>query len=114
MRTGDDPDRARGGRPGWGPKRMRRALVTGGSGALGSAFCRHLASAGHEVVVHANSGLERAEAVAREIVSAGGSASAVHFDVTDTDATAAGIATILADGAIEILVNNAGVHDDAV
>jgi 3-oxoacyl-[acyl-carrier protein] reductase len=93
---------------------MKRALVTGGSGVLGGAICRCLARAGRHVYVHANSGLARAQNVAREVVAAGGSADAVAFDVTDSDATAAGLAEILQAGAIEILVNNAGIHDDAV
>ena len=88
--------------------------MTGGSGVLGGAICRCLASAGRHVYVHANSGLPRARDVARDIVAAGGSAGTVAFDVTDPDATAAGVAEILRDGPIEILVNNAGIHDDAV
>jgi 3-oxoacyl-[acyl-carrier protein] reductase len=93
---------------------MRRALVTGGSGAIGAAICRKLAASGHHVCVHAGSALERAEAIVREIVAAGGSAGAVAFDVADFAATGAALATLLKDGAIEIVVNNAGVHDDAV
>jgi 3-oxoacyl-[acyl-carrier protein] reductase len=93
---------------------MRRALVTGGGGALGAAICRRLAAAGRHVYVHANTGLERAVTVAADIVAAGGSAEAVAFDVTDREAAAAGIAGILASGPIEILINNAGIHDDAV
>jgi 3-oxoacyl-[acyl-carrier protein] reductase len=93
---------------------MRRALVTGGSGTIGEAICRRLAAAGRYVYVHANTGRERAELVANSIVAAGGLASAVAFDVTDPDATSAAIATILGDGPIEILINNAGIHDDAV
>jgi 3-oxoacyl-[acyl-carrier protein] reductase len=93
---------------------MRRALVTGGSGAIGAAICRKLAASGHHVCVHAGSALERAEAIVREIVAAGGSAGAVAFDVADVAATGAALATLLKDGAIEIVVNNAGVHDDAV
>jgi 3-oxoacyl-[acyl-carrier protein] reductase len=93
---------------------MRRALVTGGSGALGGAICRRLAAEGRHVVVHANTGLARARSVVKEIVAAGGAAEAVAFDVTDADATSAAIADILAGGPIEILINNAGIHDDAV
>jgi len=93
---------------------MRRALVTGGSGTIGEAICRRLASAGRYVYVHANTGRAPADRLASEIVAAGGSASAVAFDVTDPDATGAAIAGILADGPIEILINNAGIHDDAV
>ena len=40
--------------------------------------------------------------------------SAVAFDVADAQATEAALAGVLADGAIEILINNAGIHDDAV
>ena len=55
---------------------MKRALVTGGSGGIGAAICRKLAAQGCEVLVHANSQLDRAEAVAAEIRAAGGSARA--------------------------------------
>jgi 3-oxoacyl-[acyl-carrier protein] reductase len=93
---------------------MRRALVTGGSGALGAAICRRLAEAGHHVYVHAHAGLAQADAVAAGIVEQGGSATVIAFDVTDADAAAAALARVLADGPIDILVNNAGIHDDAV
>ena len=93
---------------------MRRALVTGGSGALGEAICRRLASAGRHVYVHANRGADRAASIASDIVAAGGSASVVVFDVADAQAAETALAGVLADGPIEILVNNAGIHDDAV
>ena len=93
---------------------MRRALVTGGSGALGAAICRRLGAAGRHVYVHANRGADRAERIAADIIATGGSASAVAFNVADAQATEAALAGVLADGAIEILINNAGIHDDAV
>lgn len=93
---------------------MKRALVTGGSGGIGAAICRRLAADGHHVVVHANSGLDRAQAVVNEIVAAGGSAEAVAFDITNREATQAALDAILASGPIQILVNNAGIHEDAV
>ncbi len=93
---------------------MKRALVTGGSGALGAAICRRLAQAGRHVYVHANTGAGRAAAIAAEIAAAGGSASVVVFDITDAPATEVVLAGVLAQGPIEILVNNAGIHDDAV
>jgi 3-oxoacyl-[acyl-carrier protein] reductase len=93
---------------------MRRALVTGGSGALGAAICRRLGAAGRHVYVHANRGADRAERIAADIIATGGSASAVAFNVADAQATEAALAAMLADGAIEILINNAGIHDDAV
>ena len=93
---------------------MRRALVTGGSGAIGAAICRKLAGDGLHVYVHANKAAAQGEAVAAAIVASGGSASAIAFDVTDADATAASLKDILAAGPIQVLVNNAGIHDDAV
>ena len=93
---------------------MRRALVTGGSGALGGAICRRLAADGHHVYVHANTGMARAVAVAGEITAAGGAAEAVVFDVTDPAATGQALERLLAGGPLQILVNNAGIHDDAV
>jgi 3-oxoacyl-[acyl-carrier protein] reductase len=90
-----------------------RALVTGGSGALGAAICRRLGAAGHVVYVHANRNESAAQAVVREINDAGGEASAVVFDVTDAEATHAALNRILEQAPIQILVNNAAVHDDA-
>ncbi|HEY0666075.1 MAG TPA: 3-oxoacyl-ACP reductase FabG [Gallionella sp.] len=92
----------------------KRALVTGGSGAIGSAVCRQLAKDGCEVIVHANSNLAQAQQLAEEIVGSGGSARAVAFDITDASATGAAVEEVLAAGAVQILVNNAGIHDDAV
>jgi 3-oxoacyl-[acyl-carrier protein] reductase len=92
----------------------KRALVTGGSGGIGAAICRRLARDGHHVYVHARQGVTAAEKVVDEITAAGGSAAALHFDVTDTDNTRKTLETALAAGPIQILVNNAGVHDDAV
>ncbi len=91
----------------------KRALVTGGSGDLGGAICHRLAADGHHVVVHANGNLARAEGVVADIVEAGGSAQAVAFDVADGDATRAAIDALLVDGPIQVVVNNAGIHDDA-
>lgn len=93
---------------------MKRALVTGGSGAIGAAICRRLAADGCHVYVHAHEQLDRAEGVAREIGGAGGSAKAVAFDVTDRSAAEAALEQCLSEGAIQIVINNAGVHDDAV
>ena len=53
---------------------LKRALVTGGSGDLGSAICRRLASEGLHVIVHANANLARAETVVADIRATGGSA----------------------------------------
>jgi 3-oxoacyl-[acyl-carrier protein] reductase len=92
---------------------MKRALVTGGSGDLGGAISRRLAADGLHVIVHANGNLARAEAVVAEIRAAGGSANAVAFDVADGDATRMAIEALLQSGPIQVIVNNAGIHDDA-
>ena len=67
---------------------MKRALVTGGSGGIGTAVCERLAQQGHHVVVHAHAQADKAQALAQRIVQAGGSASAVVFDVSDRAASA--------------------------
>ena len=93
---------------------MKRALATGGSGGIGAAICKRLAADGHHLIVHANRSLDKAVAVVAEIIAAGGSAEAHAFDVTDRAASAAALETLLEGGAIQILVNNAGIHADAV
>jgi 3-oxoacyl-[acyl-carrier protein] reductase len=92
----------------------KRALVTGGSGAIGSAICRQLALDGFHVLVHAHRNLDAASAVAATIQASGGHAEAVAFDITDAGATAAALEALLLQGPIQFVVNNAGIHDDAV
>ena len=93
---------------------MKRALVTGGSGAIGAAICARLARSGHFVYVHANAHLARAEAVVDALRAEGLAAEAVSFDVCDGTASATALQGLLAAGPIQVLVNNAGIHDDAV
>ena len=93
---------------------MKHALVTGGSGAIGAAICRRLAADGLHVIIHANRNVAAAEALRAEIVAAGGSASTVVFDVADEAATRAALEPLLEQQPIQVLVNNAGIHDDSV
>jgi 3-oxoacyl-[acyl-carrier protein] reductase len=66
------------------------------------------------VVVHANTRRAEAERVATGIAGAGGSAEAIAFDVTDAEATRAALERLLEAGAIQVLVNNAGIHRDGI
>jgi 3-oxoacyl-[acyl-carrier protein] reductase len=90
-----------------------RALVTGGSGGIGAAICRRLAADGRHVLVHAHRNLEAARSLVAEIAAQGGSAEALAFDVTDAQAARAALEALLERGPVQILVNNAGIHDDA-
>lgn len=92
---------------------MKKALVTGGSGAIGTAICRQLAADGLHVVIHSHSNLEVAQALAQEIVAGGGSGEAVCFDVANPEQTAQALEVLLESGPIQVLVNNAGIHRDA-
>ncbi len=92
---------------------MKRALVTGGTGAIGGAICRALASQGHHVYVHANSRASVAAELAAELRQNGNSAEAVVFDIGDADETEQALTSLLQEGAIQILINNAGIHADA-
>lgn len=86
------------------------ALVTGGGSGLGNAIARGLAEAGATVVLNGRrrDKLEEAVAVLRQ---AGLRAGLAAFDVTDSSAVNAGVAATVAEhGAIDVLVNNAGMQ----
>lgn len=91
---------------------MIRALVTGATGAIGEAIARQLASDGCHVIVHSNSKPDKAEVIAQDLVKAGCTAESIVFDVTDTSAVEAAMEKLLQEGAIQVVVNNAGVTDD--
>lgn len=93
---------------------MKTALVTGGSGGMGAAICQRLAADGCHVYVHAHHGLEAAQRLVDSICVGGGSAETLVFDVTDSSAVTAALTPIIEHKPIQILVNNAGIHDDAI
>ncbi|NBU59619.1 MAG: acetoacetyl-CoA reductase [Betaproteobacteria bacterium] len=90
---------------------QRIAVVTGGTGGIGTAICKKLAAAGHKVwaadIADDAKGAEWVAARKAEGFDFG----YVRADVTDTDGCAAALASI---GQVDILVNNAGITRDAV
>ena len=91
----------------------KRALVTGGSGDIGRAICLALGETGFDVIVHGCAHRDRAEAVAQAIRDKGGQAESVAFDVTNIEQTRLALERLQTAGAIQVLVNNAGIYDDA-
>ncbi|MBS78206.1 3-oxoacyl-ACP reductase FabG [Variovorax sp.] len=92
----------------------KRALITGASGALGAAMAERFARDGATVLLHANSRPEAVEQLAAKIAAAGGKAECHVFDLRSDEACAAACARMLEPGPVQVIVNNAGVHDDAV
>ena len=92
----------------------RVAVVTGGSGGVGTAICAALAKAGHKVVsadVIANTA--DGEQWQNECRNAGVSIGLVHMDVTDFDSCRGALAEVEANyGPVDILVNCAGITRD--
>jgi len=92
---------------------MKRALVTGGAGALGESISRVLAQAGMQVVVHANSNAGRARDLCESIRAEGGEAEAATFDLRDAPACTRELERLLQAGPFQVLVHNAGITADA-
>jgi 3-oxoacyl-[acyl-carrier protein] reductase len=92
---------------------VRSALVTGATSPIGTAIVRRLSADGVHVLVHAHSATERAAMLVGELRRHGASAETIGFDLTDTAVTARVLEAKLRDGPIQILVHNAGAHDDA-
>jgi len=89
------------------------ALVTGGGRGIGRATVLALAKEGAAVVVNYSRSREEAEAVAAQIVTAGGKAAAIQADVSDADQVERLIEETLARfGRLDTLVNDAGITRD--
>lgn len=86
------------------------AVVTGAASGIGKEIAFELSRAGARVAI-ADINLAGANAVADEIMSAGGQAIGIAMDVTDEAAVNAGIEAAVATlGPIDILVSNAGIQ----
>lgn len=96
---------------------MKNALVTGGSGGIGSAICIRLAAMGHNVLVHYNSNKSHAEKTLDRIKTNGGSGELIQFDVTDNKSVKNaldGWKNAHPEEYISVLVNNAGTSKDVL
>jgi len=96
------------------PDITRKALITGGSGGIGSAIAERLAADGMQVWIHYRSNPQCAEQVAGRIIAAGGTADTIGFDVTDERQSEQALTALLEQlGTFDVLVHNAGITDDA-
>ncbi len=99
------------------PQRMlgrQKALVTGASSGIGRAIALALGQAGADVVVNYVAGDDKAEQVCREIRDFDVQAVAIKADVSDEDAVLRMFAQMFERfGTIDLLVNNAGLQQDA-
>lgn len=87
----------------------KRALVTGGTHGLGMAMAKGLAAAGAELVINGHSA-DKMQKALEEYRSCGYIAHGYLFDVTDDNAVKKSIDKIEKEvGAIDILINNAGI-----
>ena len=87
----------------------RVVLITGAAGGIGTALAHRFADAGARVAL-GDLDPARLAATADSTVGDGGTAIAIPFDVTDTDACRAAVAHVAAEwGGIDVLVNNAGI-----
>lgn len=82
---------------------LKTALVTGGTGGIGTAICRRLAKDGYYVIVNYFHSKEKAEKISAEI-----NGTHVRFDVADAEAVSESINKL---GHIDLLINNAGVSE---
>ncbi len=91
------------------------ALVTGGSRGIGRAICIRLAAMGIHVYINYVSNSDAADVTRKMITDGGGTADTIAFNVSDTAETEAAIKGLIKEaGALNILVNNAGITRDGL
>ncbi len=96
---------------------MEYALITGGSRGIGRAVCLALARAGNPVIINYAGNHSAAAETQQAIAQQGGQAELLQFDVANPQAVDKAIETwqnAHPDDHIGILVNNAGIRDDAM
>lgn len=96
---------------------IKYALVTGASRGIGRAVAIRLSREGYNVIINYLSNDSAASEVMDEIVSAGGKAELLKFDVSDPEAVDCALENWENSHPgeyISVLVNNAGVRDDSL
>jgi 3-oxoacyl-[acyl-carrier protein] reductase len=96
---------------------MRYALITGGSRGIGRAICQKMAQMGYHVLVNFKTRKEEGLQTLELINQSGGQGELLPFDVSDrqqVQAVLGGWLDANPDKPIEVLVNNAGIKDDAL
>jgi len=96
---------------------MKYALVTGGSGGIGSAICFQLSTMGYYVLIHYNTNLSSATKTLGRIVENGGEGELMQFDITNSKAVSESLDSWKSahpDDYISVLVNNAGSSKDVL
>lgn len=94
---------------------MNYALVTGGSRGLGAAISKRLAQQGLGIIINYRSNESAAKSVADEIISNGGCACLLPFDVSSEESVDEALEKWEdehPDDRITVLVNNAGIRED--
>ncbi len=92
----------------------QKALVTGGNSGIGKAVALELGKAGAEVVINYVRGEDQAQEVVAEIEKSGSCAFAHQADISQEDQVSAMFEKMKAElGTIDILINNAGLQQDA-
>lgn len=88
----------------------KTALVTGGSGNLGSGITRSLAEAGASVAVSTSRNLKEIALFLQNLTGEGFQVKGYQADLTEEEEVAALIESVLHDfGSLDILINNAGI-----
>ncbi|MBS1957841.1 MAG: 3-oxoacyl-ACP reductase FabG [Bdellovibrionales bacterium] len=90
------------------------ALVTGASRGIGAGIAQKLGTLGFHVMVNYVSNEAKAQEVCAAITAAGGSAEPMRFDVSSEAEIVSAFDTLAKKGALEVLVNNAGISEDGL
>ena len=96
---------------------MKYALVTGGSRGIGRATCLKLAAEGYNILINYKSNDAQANETQRLVKELGREAELLKFDVSNKEETDQKLGQWIEnnkDKHIEVLVNNAGIRQDAL